>query len=93
MPARPFLDTLPRYFHGLAGRSCADPPGVVELLDGVEAVRDACITSAGRRHVRANLYVDGLTSPPEGCSCKRELDGADGFAFEEFGVGSDTEGF
>ena len=26
-------------------------------------------------------------------SCKRELDGADGFAFEEFGVGSDTEGF
>jgi hypothetical protein len=25
--------------------------------------------------------------------CKRELDGADGFTFEEFGVGSDTEGF
>jgi hypothetical protein len=43
--------------------------------------------------VRANLYVDVLTAPPEGCSCKRELDGADGFAFEEFGVGSDTEGF
>ena len=30
---------------------------------------------------------------PEGCSCKRELDGADGVTFEEFGVGSDTEGF
>ena len=35
----------------------------------------------------------GVLSPPEGCSCKRELDGTDGFTFEEFGVGSDTEGF
>jgi hypothetical protein len=26
-------------------------------------------------------------------ACKRELDGADGFTFEEFGVRSDTEGF
>jgi hypothetical protein len=33
------------------------------------------------------------SSPPEGCSCKRELDGGDGFTFAEFGVGSDTEGF
>jgi hypothetical protein len=33
------------------------------------------------------------TSPPEGGSGKRELDGGDGFTFEEFGVGSDTEGF
>ena len=29
----------------------------------------------------------------EGCSCKKELDGADGFTFEEFGIGGDTEGF
>jgi hypothetical protein len=29
----------------------------------------------------------------EGCSCKKELDGADGFTFEEFSIGSDTEGF
>jgi hypothetical protein len=40
--------------------------------------------------VSASLYVDG---PPEGCSCKGELDGADGFTFDEFGVGGDTEGF
>jgi hypothetical protein len=40
---------------------------------------------------RAQIFL--LTNPPEGCSCKRELDGADGFTFEEFGVGSDTEGF
>ena len=39
------------------------------------------------------IWQNVLTVPPEGCSCKRELDGADGFTFEEFGVGSDTEGF
>ncbi len=38
-------------------------------------------------------FWPGMPSPPEGCSCKRELDGADGFTFEESGVGSDTEGF
>jgi hypothetical protein len=27
------------------------------------------------------------------CPCKRELDGADAFTFEEFGAGSDTERF
>jgi hypothetical protein len=27
------------------------------------------------------------------CSCKRELDGADCFTFEEFGVGSEAKGF
>jgi hypothetical protein len=27
------------------------------------------------------------------CSCKRELDGTDCFTFEEFGVGSEAEGF
>ena len=31
--------------------------------------------------------------PSRSCSCKRELDGANGFTFEEFGVGGDTESF
>jgi hypothetical protein len=42
---------------------------------------------------RAQILL--ITAPPEGCSCNRQLaklDGADGLTFEEFGVGSDTEG-
>jgi hypothetical protein len=30
---------------------------------------------------------------PKRCSCKGELDGAGCFTFEEFGVGSEAEGF
>ena len=37
----------------------------------------------------ANLYVEGRLREAVRA---RELDGADGFAFDEFGVGSDTEG-
>jgi hypothetical protein len=40
--------------------------------------------------VSANPYVYG---PLQKVVRARELDGADGFTFEEFGVGSDTEGF
>jgi hypothetical protein len=43
-----------------------------------------------RRHVSANLSVDGTLQK---VVRERELDGADGFTFEEFSVGSDTEGF
>ena len=39
----------------------------------------------------ANPYIEG--PPAEDCSCNRELDGADGFTFEEFGVGSNTDSF
>ena len=39
----------------------------------------------------ANLYADGPLQKL--VRAKRELHGADGFTFEEFGVGSDTEGF
>jgi uncharacterized protein GlcG (DUF336 family) len=34
-----------------------------------------------------------FTDPSKGCSCKGELDGADRFAFEEFGVRSEAESF
>jgi hypothetical protein len=34
-----------------------------------------------------------LTDPSRRCSWKRELDGADGFAFEEFGVRTKAEAF
>ncbi len=33
-----------------------------------------------------------FTDPSKRCSCKGELDGADRFTFEEFGVGSEAEG-
>jgi len=42
------------------------------------------------RHSNANLL---FTDPSKRCSCKEELDGADCFTFEEFGVGSEAEGF
>jgi hypothetical protein len=41
-------------------------------------------------HSNANLL---FTDPSKRYSCKGELDGADCFTFEEFGVGSEAEGF
>ncbi len=47
--------------------------------------------ASGRlRHSNANLLFTDLS---KSCSCKGELDGADRFAFEEFGIGSKAKGF
>jgi hypothetical protein len=43
------------------------------------------------RHSSANRFIDG--SLPKGVPARRALDGADRFAFEEFGVGSKAEPF
>jgi hypothetical protein len=51
-------------------------------------------TSYGNQEVTPPDCREWHSCPtPEGGSCKRQLDGADGFTREEFGVGSDTEGF
>ena len=47
-------------------------------------------TSGRLRHSNANLL---FADPSKWCSCMEELDGADRFAFEEFGVGSKAKGF
>jgi len=47
-------------------------------------------TSGRLRHSNANPL---LTDPSKRCSRKGELDGADRFAFEEFGVRSEAESF
>jgi hypothetical protein len=47
--------------------------------------------ASGRlRHSNANLLFTDLS---KSCFCMEELDGADRFAFEEFGVRSEAEGF
>ena len=66
----------------------------VEVLYDIALHRELAnrhVSQIALRHSSANLSVDGPLQ--EGCSCKRELDGADSFTFEEFGVGSEAEGF
>ena len=52
---------------------------------------ESLVDASGRLpHSNANLL---FADPSKWCSCMGELDGADRFAFEEFGVASKAKGF
>jgi hypothetical protein len=61
-----------------------------EDTSGGRGLQRLALSSNPLRHSSANLL---FTDPSKRSSCKVELDGADCFTFEEFGVGSKAEGF